>query len=314
MDKTTILLYTASRRTTIMFYYKIIPKSLPKIQFAHYFIKTGHSQRYNIPKPDIEIVYVKNGYLDALIDNKSFRVPEGGILIYCRHYKAYLCAEKNVIHMHYTADMMLDYDCEITENANEYADSPSDCLLVPFFILPGKDENHLISKLLCIITDHTSSPENDISCGIALLGLLSDISQSCKNKLYDEKKVSSSSLCRKVKNYVSENIAQKIELSDVAGYIGKTPNYINSVFRKSTGMTIGRYVAKEKVNMIAELRKTRDISFADACSSVGIDDVSYGYRLFKKYMGVTPKRYFSSSITESDREKFDLHRKTAGKG
>lgn len=284
-----------------MFYYKIKPKSIPKINFAHCFAKKDHSQIYHVPIPDIEIAYVKNGYLDLTVEKTSVRVPEGAIFIYCRHYLATVKAEKNVIHMHYTADMTLDYDVEITDDAKDYVSGQSDCLLVPFYLIPGRENKHLTDKLLQIITNHNSATENDISCSIALLGLLSDISQECKKQLYNEKEISSSSLCRKVKNYISEHIAEKIDLCGIASEIGKTPNYINSVFKKTTGQTIGKYVAKEKVNLIAELKKTRDVSFADACSSVGIDDVSYGYRLFKQYMGVTPKKYFSSVVDVSER-------------
>lgn len=99
------------------------------------------------------------------------------------------------------------------------------------------------------------------------------------------------SICRKVKEYIANNIDKKILLSDVADFVGKSPNYINSLFKSSSGSSVNLYVCNERVKKIAELIKDRDLSFETACENVGITDVSYGYRLFKKHMGTTPAKY-----------------------
>ena len=39
---------------------------------------------------------------------------------------------------------------------------------------------------------------------------------------------------------------------------------------------------------------TKGLEFKSACESAGITDVSYGYRLFKKQMGITPGEYKNS--------------------
>ena len=36
-----------------------------------------------------------------------------------------------------------------------------------------------------------------------------------------------------------------------------------------------------------------NLSFADALEDAGIPDESYGYRLFRRYTGVTPGQYMS---------------------
>jgi methylphosphotriester-DNA--protein-cysteine methyltransferase len=38
----------------------------------------------------------------------------------------------------------------------------------------------------------------------------------------------------------------------------------------------------------------RGLTFRDACENVSITDLSHGYRLFKRHMGVTPKQYISA--------------------
>jgi two-component system response regulator YesN len=74
----------------------------------------------------------------------------------------------------------------------------------------------------------------------------------------------------------------------------KTPNYLNSVFRKATGVSIHQYINREKMRLAASLMEEQSLTFAEACENVGISDLSHGYRLFKRHMGVTPKEYLSA--------------------
>jgi len=95
-------------------------------------------------------------------------------------------------------------------------------------------------------------------------------------------------LCYKIKKIITGSKGEDISLDLLSRKIGKTPNYLNYVFKEETGMTIHSYIIKEKVRIICELILSRSLSFKDACQAVGINDVSYGYRLFKKQTGLTP--------------------------
>ena len=86
---------------------------------------------------------------------------------------------------------------------------------------------------------------------------------------------------------------EQITLASLAQVMDKTPNYLNSVFSQATGISIHQYINREKMRLAATLMETRQLSFRDACENVGINDLSHGYRLFKRHMGVTPKEYMS---------------------
>ena len=79
-----------------------------------------------------------------------------------------------------------------------------------------------------------------------------------------------------------------------------SPGYLATVFKKETGITIGQYINSEKIRLISELMNNKGLSFRLACESVGIADVSYGYRLFKKQMGLTPGEYKETSIIKKN--------------
>ncbi|MBR5322000.1 MAG: helix-turn-helix transcriptional regulator [Clostridia bacterium] len=278
-----------------MLYYKIVPKSLPSVKFAHYFAKKDYKQEYFTSNSQIELVYVKNGYFDVEIYGKHERVPQGSFLIFCRKSgPSIFKAEKGIIHMHYTCDIELDYDCTLTDNVAETFNSTENVLLLPFYLPPSEETKRLSKKLIQIVNDYNATESNSLACAITTLGLLGELSQICKSTLFEKNDISSSILCYKIKRYISANITKQFTLADVAKDIGKSPNYLNSVFSKVEGTSIGQYIAREKIHMLIELKKTRDISFDDACRCVGITDISYGYRLFKKHIGTTPKVYFEN--------------------
>lgn len=282
-----------------MLYYKVVPKTLPEIKFAHYFAKKDYQQEYFISFPQIEIVYVKNGYFDIEMCGHVNRVPQGSFLIFCRKVgKAMFKAEQGIIHMHYTCDLELDYDLKITSDVNDTLNSTENVLLLPLYLPPSEETKRLSKKLIQLVSDHNATESNSIACSISALGLLGEVSQICRSTLYEKNDISSSILCYKVKKYISSNITKSITLSDVAAEIGKSPNYLNSVFSKTEGTSIGQYIAREKIHMLIEIKKTRDISFDDACRCIGITDISYGYRLFKKHIGMTPKIYFENLVTK----------------
>ncbi len=282
-----------------MLYYKVIPKSLPKIKFAHYFAKKDYQQEYFISYPQIEIVYVKNGYFDVDICGRQERVPQESVLIFCRKVgPALFKAEQSVIHMHYTCDIQIDYDLSLTGDATDTFNSMENALLLPLYLPPSDETKRISKKIIQIVSDYNATESNSLACSITALGLLGEISQICKTTIYEKNDISSSILCYKIKKFISSNITKNLMLADIAKEIGKSPNYLNSVFSKTEGTSIGQYIAREKIHMLIELKKTRDISFDDACRCIGITDISYGYRMFKKHIGMTPKVYFENLITK----------------
>ena len=132
-----------------------------------------------------------------------------------------------------------------------------------------------------------------MSASLAACGILARLDRLYRQKLHTGRGASSL-LEYKIKRYVAENIHRSIPLSDLAAALDKTPNYLNSVFKAASGISIHQYIAREKVRLIGELMEGKGLSFQTACENVAIEDISYGYRLFKKHMGVTPRAYLSS--------------------
>ena len=302
MDKTTFLCYIGVniKRELNCFMNGICLgfDAIPHIGFAHHFRMENYMQDMaNIKKPDlydnkgIEIVYIKEGSIIAEVYGKKYTAEPGSIMVLLRALPFKLYAKDSAVRTHCSLELRADYRHSIIQNGNDVDKNTSD-LLLPF-INPPCAENEKIKKILfSIVSDIGARGGRTIEADSgAALYILSMLDSLYRSNLYE----SSSSVTEyKIKAYIADRIHRTIPVAEIAQYMGKTPNYLNSVFKKSSGMGIHQYINKEKVRIISQMILDRKLPFGKACESVGIDDVSYGYRMFKKHTGLTPSQFTDS--------------------
>lgn len=269
----------------------------PRIGFAHHFHMDNYNQVYGKLEKTFELVYVKTGGITAILYGREYQIEPGSVMVLFRHLPIRLISADGMPQTHCTVQVMMDCEVELLDNESG-DDVSSDGIIVPF-ITPPCSENELIKKqLYAIISSVAGGGNRDaLSSALAIFGILSKLDNMYRHKLY-VKKNTSSLLEYKIKRYIAEHMDKDIPLAEIAAAIGKTPNYLNSVFKSSTGMGIHQYISREKVRMICDLMENVDMPFKEACENVAISDVSYGYRLFKKYTGVTPKTFLSGARCE----------------
>ena len=277
-----------------MYYILISFKSLPKIGFAHHF----HAKNYRCVRKgfenSLEIVYIDKGNLNITLDGKTFTARPGSIFFNARTLPFTFETDKDAHHSHSTIQLISDFNFEIIKDKN-LLPKEFDGIILPFITEPC-NENEQARKII-------NSIISDISASRELNGFESALKSICiletQNKLHNSDLLKHSSdssiICYKIKRYISEHINEKITLTDIENHIGKTSIYLNSIFKKNTGTTITKYINAEKVRLITELMENKSLSFKSACYNAGISDISYGYRLFKKFLGVTPSEFNKSN-------------------
>lgn len=266
-------------------------EKIPEIGFAHHFYTDSYGYSYKFNRKSFEIVYVKSGDIEVEFSNEVFRAPEGSVFVLFRHLPISVRSSGGGAQAHCTVQVSFDYDFTLLSDAELPSEQKG--FLLPFVTPPSRETERIKNELYSIVSDITADrDENSFSCGIRILNIMRELDFAARRKFC--KSGSSVSICRKVKEYIANNIDKKILLSDVAEFIGKSPNYINSLFKRATGSSVNRYVCNERVKKIAELVKDRNLSFETACENVGITDISYGYRLFKKHTGTTPAKYIQA--------------------
>lgn len=69
------------------------------------------------------------------------------------------------------------------------------------------------------------------------------------------------------------------------------PDYLSHIFSAKAGASLSSYIMDERMAAVKRLLATTGFSPQQICDQIGIENVSYFYRQFKKSSGVTPQQY-----------------------
>jgi len=112
------------------------------------------------------------------------------------------------------------------------------------------------------------------------------------NRFHSRRIYSESAAIRRAREFIRENIAENIKLQNLAETARLSPFHLNRAFSAQVGLPPHEYQNQLRIekacNLIAQKK-----SFAEIAFETGFSDQSHFNRFFKRYMGVTPKRFFA---------------------
>jgi len=267
--------------------------NIPAVGFAlHFYTEKDYSVDYGTDK-DLEIVYVKNGCIKGTLYDYEFDINEGSFLVFFRDLPLRLHLDGGASYSHCCIQLCGNFTYELyDENSSSNISSG---LTLPLITPSCHETEKLKKELFSAVSDIGISREiNGLSAAIKGLNILQKLSAIHQKKL----RATQSPIYileYQIKKIIEENIYKKQTVEDIAVSLNKTPNYINHIFKQSCGITIRQYINSEKIRLLCEMIQYHGVSFKVACSNMGIDDVYYGYRLFKKHTGVTPTQYLAGN-------------------
>ena len=96
---------------------------------------------------------------------------------------------------------------------------------------------------------------------------------------------------RRVLDYIGDNLADDLSLSELAAVAGMSPHYFTEMFRKSTGHAPHRYVLLQRIERAKlGLCDTRS-SVLEVGLDAGFQNLSHFARMFRKFVGTSPSGF-----------------------
>ena len=93
------------------------------------------------------------------------------------------------------------------------------------------------------------------------------------------------------KTYITEHLNQLLRVDKIAAKAGINKSYLSSRFSQTEGVSIGQFIQKKRIEAAANMLKYSDTSITEISNYLWFSSQSHLGRLFKKYMGQTPKQY-----------------------
>ncbi len=96
---------------------------------------------------------------------------------------------------------------------------------------------------------------------------------------------------QKALDSIERNLTGTISLQELARQVSVSPSHFCRQFRLLTGRTLSEYVNHQRINRAAALLAQGDVNVSEAAERVGIHDLNYFSRLFKRERGLSPTAY-----------------------
>ena len=233
-----------------------------------------------------DLTFVRSGELSYIINEKNFTVKAGEAM-YCpagaRRYRF-----------------------KGTENADYFAVNfkcaPEEKLDLPFHIkdaLTPEIEEYF--KNIMKLVDRTGEYDKfkcDAYTSLIAYATLERKPESIENRYLAG-----------MKSYISENWNKKISIGDVTSAAGLSRSYGAAFFKEHTGMPMMNYIIRVRIGKACEMLKYSDDMIYEIAENTGFKDLYYFSYMFKKIVGMSPKKYreTESRVLDNAERNFELY-------
>jgi AraC family transcriptional regulator len=101
---------------------------------------------------------------------------------------------------------------------------------------------------------------------------------------------------RKVTDFMRANLAETLQLSQLAEISGLSPSHFGRAFKRSTGLPPHRWHLKQRIEHACVMLADASASLADVAYATGFADQSHFTRVFSRMIGMTPGAWRRSHV------------------
>lgn len=237
--------------------------------------------------------YFIRGNANLKIEGRNYDAEEGDIIM-VKPSELYMCEVYNeACHER----LVLRVNPDIIKN---FSDDGS-ALLSPFYDREKGKGNRLLAKNAessglhilfqeILVLAETESPASNVLAVCKTMDLLSQIGKLIllpdgNNGIQQEHP-----LINDVIGYLDGHFRDHLSVSSVASEFNIDKSYLSHLFKEYVGMPLWNYVICKRLNYFNDLI-CQNTPIEEACFSAGFQNYSNFFRLYKKYMNMTPLEF-----------------------
>ncbi|MDR1209395.1 MAG: helix-turn-helix domain-containing protein [Clostridiales bacterium] len=98
----------------------------------------------------------------------------------------------------------------------------------------------------------------------------------------------------RVQDYIASNLNKRLSLNEVAAVFNFSPNYLSQLFAKYTGKGYVEYITNIRVETAKQMLLSGNGKIYEIAEKLGFENAFYFSKVFKKVVGVSPRKYIQS--------------------
>jgi AraC family transcriptional regulator len=95
----------------------------------------------------------------------------------------------------------------------------------------------------------------------------------------------------RARDLIHDRVQENLGLAEIAAAVGVHPVYLATTFHRHYRQTMGDYHRQLRVELACRQLATRCTPLAEIALATGFSDQSHFARVFKRYLGMTPRSY-----------------------
>ena len=99
------------------------------------------------------------------------------------------------------------------------------------------------------------------------------------------------SAVRTVCQYIGEHLDEELTRSQLAGLVYMNPDYLGSLFKEETGVSLTMYIQQRRLDQAKMLLRETELPVGKVAEAVGYGNISYFSKLFRQKVGCQPGEY-----------------------
>lgn len=98
-------------------------------------------------------------------------------------------------------------------------------------------------------------------------------------------------LVEDTKKYIFQHLHSRIEIGNIGNEIGANTIYLSELFHKTEGITIQKYIQREKIKLAKNMLQYSEYKTEDIANYLGFCSQSYFGKVFREYENLTPNQF-----------------------
>ena len=98
-------------------------------------------------------------------------------------------------------------------------------------------------------------------------------------------------LITEVNDFIAQNYCGHVTLAEIADSVHVNRSYLSRIYKERTGKNVFDVINARRVEKAKELLQTTNMRVYEVALFVGFEDAAYFSRFFKRYTGVSPKKF-----------------------
>lgn len=246
---------------------------MPTFKLACVYEAEGYKSSFEPSNTCLEFAYISEGRLEVTKGNERYIAEKDDIMCAVRDVRT--TVSSSGFHSHHVVSI---------ETLWEFSDKSLSAFHIPYVLkhCPETEEiKRLIDEFIYSSYLYENSPGRTAEQFFKILCKIDEASR--RNEAAYTPKYSL--VAEKAKSYVQRNIKNPITQKEVAEHLGVSPSYLCSVFKKSEGMPLIRYINIHKLTDIKNLLEKEDLPMYKVAEMYGYADPNYVSSLYKKLFG-----------------------------